>query len=77
MIIHVKVIPNSKEEELKEISKLEYTAKIKEPAEKNRANISLTNLLAKSLKIPAKNIKIKNPLSRKKVIDIINQQQQF
>jgi len=71
MILYIKVKPNSKENELIRISDTEYIAKIKEPAEKNKANIALTKLLAKHLKVPTKDITIKNPSSRKKIIEII------
>ena len=71
MILYIKVKPNSKENKLKKISETEYFACIKEPSEKNKANIALTKLLAKHLKVPTKDITIKNPSSRRKIIEII------
>lgn len=70
MIIHVKVKPNSSTNSLKKIYDSEYLAEIKESPEKGKANAKLINLLAKEFKVPVKNVKIKNPTSRKKVVEI-------
>lgn len=70
MILHVKVKPHSGEEKIEQISETEYIISVKETAENNKANIKLINLLAKHLKIPYKKIKIKNPTSRNKIIEI-------
>lgn len=70
MILHITVKPNSSKDSLEQISSKEYKASIKAPAENNKANIKLTNLLSKHFKIPASKIKIKNPTSRKKIIHI-------
>lgn len=70
MIIKVKVKPNSKEERLEKISEKEYSIFVKEPAEDNKANIRVINLLSKEFDTSYKNIKIKNPTSRNKVIEI-------
>ena len=67
--IHTK--PNSKKRELEKISKEEYKAHLKSPAKNNKANIELINLLAKQFKTPAKNIKIKNPKSKMKIVEIL------
>lgn len=68
----VKTKPNSNKELLEKISEREYIAQLKEPAEKNKANIKLITLLAKNLKVPVKNIKIKNLKSRNKMIEILS-----
>jgi hypothetical protein len=70
MIIRVKVKPNSKEEKIEKIAEGEYRIDVKEPAEDNKANIRVINLLSKELNVSYKNIKIKNPTSRDKVIEV-------
>ena len=70
MIIKAKVRPNSKEERIERISDSEYKISVKEPAEDNRANIRVINMLSKELGVSHKNIKIKNPTSRNKVIEV-------
>ena len=70
MIIKVKVKPSSLKESLTKLSDSEYLIEIKEPAENNRANIRLTNILAKYFEKNPKDIKIKNPKSKNKLIDI-------
>lgn len=70
MIIHVSVKPHASENCLEKIGDKEYKAQIKAPADKNKANIELINLLAKHFNTSSKSIAIKNPTSRKKVIEI-------
>ena len=70
MIIHVKVKPNSKENKINKISENEYEAEISEPAEDNKANIKLVNLLSKYFDVSFRKIKIKNPKSREKIVEI-------
>lgn len=70
MILNVKVKPNSKEEKIEKIGEGEYLISVKEPAEDNKANIRVINLLSKALNISYKNIKIKNPTSRNKIIEV-------
>lgn len=70
MIIKVKVRPNSKEDKLIKLKEGEYEAEIAEPAEENRANIKLINLLAKEFNVSFRKIKIKNPKSREKIVEI-------
>ena len=70
MILKVKVSPNSKEEKIEKIGENEYIVSVKEPAEDNRANIRLINLLSKELGASHKSIKIKNPTSRDKIIEV-------
>ena len=70
MIITIKTIPNSSKSLIEKVSEKEYKAYVKSPAENNKANIELINLLAKYLSIPARSVKIKNPASRNKIIEI-------
>ena len=70
MIIQVNVKPNSKEEYIEEMSDKEFLAHIKESAINGKANNALINLLAKKFKVSYKQIIIKNPRSRKKIIEI-------
>lgn len=70
MIIKVKVKPNSNKNEIIKIDENNYKAQITEPAEDNKANIKLINLLSKEFNVSFKNIKIKNPTSRNKIVEI-------
>ena len=70
MIIKVKAKPYSKKEEIKKISEKEYEISIKEPAENNKANNKIISILSKEFSISYKKIKIKNPLSKNKLIEI-------
>ena len=73
MIIQVKVKPNAGEEKIVKISEKEYEIHVKEPAEDNKANIRVINLLSKERGVHYSKIKIKNPSSRKKIIEIEQQ----
>ena len=70
MIIKVKVKPGSKSQEITRIGERMYKVKLKERAEDNKANRELINLLAKYFKVGIKDIKIKNPKSRMKIVEI-------
>lgn len=72
MIIKVKVKPNSMEDKLEKKGDKEYYAEISEKAEDNKANIKLVNLLAKEFGVNFRKIKIKNPTSREKIVEIID-----
>ena len=72
MIIKVKVKPNSKEEKVEKISDDSYILSVKEPAEDNKANIRVINLLSKEFDISFNKIKIKNPTSTEKIVEIDN-----
>jgi uncharacterized protein (TIGR00251 family) len=68
MQIKVFVRPNSKEEELEKLGYDEYVAKVREPAEKGKANVALLKLLKKHFK---GKIKIIHGFSdRDKIIEI-------
>lgn len=71
MIIQVNVKPNSKEEKAEKISKNEYVIWLKEKAQKGKANQELIKILCKEFRVSYKKIKIKNPTSRKKIVEII------
>ena len=70
MIINISVKPNSNENKLIKIDDRNYIAYISEPAEKNKANVQLIRILCKEFNVSHKNIKIKNPSSRKKIVEI-------
>jgi len=71
MIIQVKVKPNSTISSLKKISETEFTAHITSPPEKGKANLELIKLLSKHFSVPQTKIKIKTPLSRTKIVEIL------
>ncbi|MBS3071892.1 DUF167 domain-containing protein [Candidatus Pacearchaeota archaeon] len=74
MIIKVFAKPGSDKEEIEKISETEYKIYIKEKAEDNKANIAIIKLLSKYFKIHYKKIKIKNPRSRDKIVEIKSMQ---
>lgn len=71
MIIRVTVKPSSNKNILEKISDGEYKAEVKAVPERNKANNSLINLLAKEFNTPVNKIRIKNLTSRKKIIEIL------
>lgn len=70
MILKVKVKPGSKAEKIEKISENEYVILLKERAEDGKANQRLINILAKEFDVDFRRIKIKNPKSRNKIIEI-------
>jgi uncharacterized protein (TIGR00251 family) len=70
MIIKVKVKPNAGKEEIVQISEGEYEISVKERAEKGKANLRVIWLLSRKFGVDAKNIKIKNPKSRRKIVEV-------
>lgn len=70
MILKVKVKPNANENKFDKIKDNEYIAYLKEKAEKGRANLALIKLIAKEFNVSFKNVKIKTPISRNKIIEI-------
>lgn len=70
MLIHVKVKPNSEKEEIVELSDGEYLVYLKEAAEDGKANRRLINILAKKFGVHFSKVKIKNPKSRDKVVEV-------
>lgn len=69
-MLNIKIKPSSNRESIEKISDREYKIELKEPPENNKANIRLINLLAKEFKVPARNIRIKNPKSRNKIVEL-------
>ncbi len=68
MKIKVKVKPNSKEQDIKKISRNNYNIKLKSPAKENKANLELLKLLKNYFK---KSVRIKSGFnSRNKTIEI-------
>lgn len=70
MIINVKVRPNSREEKIEKISEKDYIICVKELPEKGKANKRVIRLLSKKFRVSSRKIYIKNPLSRKKIVEI-------
>lgn len=70
MIIKVKVKPGAREEKIERLDDGSYIVSVRERAEKGKANMGLIRILCKEFKVSGKNIIIKNPSSRKKIIDI-------
>ncbi|MDP4039797.1 MAG: DUF167 domain-containing protein [Candidatus Pacearchaeota archaeon] len=70
MIIQVNVKPSSGKEEIVKISEGEYVVYLRVPAREGKANIELLKVLSKFFKVNFKSIKIKNPRSRKKIVEI-------
>jgi len=70
MIIEVSVNPNSSNNSIEEIIKNKsYSIKIKERAEKDKANLAVIKMLAKYFNTSSANIKIKSGItSRNKLI---------
>lgn len=70
MKIFANVKPGAREERIERISDKEFNIWIEEPAENNKANIRVMNVLARTLGISALDMTIKNPKSRRKIIEI-------
>ena len=70
MKIQVKVKPGAKEERIAKMGDCEYFVSLKERAENGKANVRLINLLSKEFGVGFKDIAIKNPTSRKKIIEV-------
>ena len=71
MIIYVKIKPKSREEKIEKLDDINYVVYVKERAVKNKANLSLIKLIADEFEVSSKNIFIKNPTSRKKIIEVL------
>ncbi|MFH1290154.1 MAG: DUF167 domain-containing protein [Nanoarchaeota archaeon] len=70
MLVQIKVKPNSPRSLLEKISENKYLAYLKSPPEKGKANLELIKLLSKEFFTPQDKIKIKNPTSRNKIVEI-------
>jgi uncharacterized protein (TIGR00251 family) len=58
MYIKVKITPGAKKELITVVSATSYTISVKEPAEQNRANRRLVELIAEHYGISAKQVKL-------------------
>ena len=70
MIINVKVKPGSLHDNVKRLEDGSYLIFTRENAVGGKANVSVIKLLSKEFGVSYKNIHIKNPTSRKKIVDI-------
>lgn len=70
MIIRVKVKPNSSIDKLEKLEDGGYVVYVKAPAVEGRANKRVVNLLAKEFNVNFRKIKIKNPVSKEKIVEI-------
>jgi uncharacterized protein YggU (UPF0235/DUF167 family) len=70
MILGVKVKPNSLEDKVTRVGDFNYVIEVRDKTEDNKANKKVVNLLAKELRVSFRNIKIKNPKSREKIIEV-------
>ncbi|WP_029520284.1 DUF167 domain-containing protein [Persephonella sp. IF05-L8] len=71
MIIKVKVKPNAKKNEIKQIEKNFYEIRVTVVPEKGKANKKVIELLSNYLKVPKSRIKlIRGETSREKVFEI-------
>jgi len=70
MIISVRVRPNSREDRIEKIGENEYIVHVSAPARDGKANVAVVKMLSKYFGASYKGIKIKNPTSRRKIIEI-------
>jgi uncharacterized protein (TIGR00251 family) len=71
MYIHVKITPKAKKDSIEKIDEFRYVVSVKEPAEGNRANERMCELLAKHFVVVRANVHIVNgQRSRSKLIAI-------
>lgn len=71
MIIKVKVIPNSSINRIEISEDGNYKVKVKSVPLKGKANAEVISLLAKHFNVSENNVKIKNPTSRLKLVEIL------
>ncbi len=73
MKIKVKVKPNAKKDEIKEIEKDYFEIRVTVVPEKGKANKRVIELLSKYLKVPKSRIKlVKGETSREKLFEVEN-----
>ena len=72
MLIHVKIKPDSKEDKIVEKNETSFIVYVKEPAEDNRANKRLIELMAEKFNIIKSKIKIATGHhAPSKILDIV------
>ena len=59
MKVYVKVKSNSGKHEIESFGNNRYLIYVKSPAENNKANIEMINMLSRHIGVPAKSIRIK------------------
>ncbi|MBI2632068.1 DUF167 domain-containing protein [Candidatus Pacearchaeota archaeon] len=69
-IIFLEVKASSSQQRIEKIDEMNYRIWVMEHREKGKANKAILKIMARYFGISYKNIKIKNPLSRKKIIEI-------
>ena len=70
MIVGVRVKPGAFKDQISRNEDGSYIIFVKEKAEDNRANIKVIKILAREFGVHFSRIKIKNPASRNKIIEI-------
>ena len=70
MMVHVKVRPGSIKDRVEKLDDGTYIVYTMERSIDGKANASVIKLLSKEFGVSYKNISIKNPRSRKKIIEI-------
>ncbi len=71
MKILVKVKTGALSDSIESVGELNYLAHIRDKPIENKANLKLIRLLSKQFGVHSGNILIKNPKSRKKIIEIV------
>jgi uncharacterized protein YggU (UPF0235/DUF167 family) len=73
MYIKVKTTPSSKKEKVEKIAKDAYRISVKEPAERNLANIRVRKLVAMELGVPLSHVRqVSGRQSKSKMFSIKN-----
>ena len=70
MIIYVNVKPNSLKDTVEKLDDGSYVIHTKQKAIDGKANLAVVKMLAKEFGVSYKNIHIKNPTSRKKIVHV-------
>lgn len=70
MIIYALVKPNSSKNSLEKNEDGSYFIETMEKAQDGKANAAVVKMLAKEFNVSYKNIKIKNPKSKRKIIEL-------
>ncbi len=70
MIINAKIKPSSLEDKIEKLDDGTYLISVTERAESGKANVAVIKILSKFFEVSFKKILIKNPKSRKKIVEI-------
>ncbi len=71
MYLHIRITPKSKKDSIEQIGELRYAVAVKEPAEENRANERMCEIVAEHFSVDRKKIHIVNGhRTRTKLIEI-------